>query len=151
VIDGSSADPITVRTAFQIEFEYWNLQPGAYLNLSLHIYNDEGIIVFNAVPVKEATWKGRAFPVGLFRDVCIIPANLLNDGGYRIELLIVQDDSKVIYEHGDILVFDVQDDVVAGQGYWYGRGAGVVRPPVEWQTELIEPHEALNAPVNKTA
>jgi lipopolysaccharide transport system ATP-binding protein len=146
-VDGTSSDLITVRTSFQIELEYWNFQQGAYLNISLHVYNDAGIMVFNAVPAEEPIWNGRAFPAGLFRDVCIIPANLVNDGRYRIELLIVQNDANVIYRKEDILVFDVQD-VVDGRGAWYGRWSGAVRPAFKWQTELLE---SRTAPLSKSA
>jgi lipopolysaccharide transport system ATP-binding protein len=139
-VQGSSADPITVRTAFQIEFEYWNFQPDAYLNLSLHVYNEQGIMVFNAVPRTESTWQGRAFPAGLFRDVCFIPADLVNDGRYRVELLVVQDDSNVIYQHDDILILDVLD-VVEGRGAWYGKWSGAVRPTFAWKTEWLKPQE----------
>ena len=149
-VQGCSEEPITVRTAFQIEFEYWNLQPGAYLNLSLHVYNEQGIMVFNAVPVEETTWSGRAFPAGLFRDACTIPANLVNDGRYRVELLIVQDDANVIYQQEDILVFDVQD-VVEGRGAWYGKWSGAVRPVFAWQTELVEAQEPYVARISKWA
>jgi lipopolysaccharide transport system ATP-binding protein len=135
--DGSPADAITIRTPLALEFEYWNLRPGAYLNLSLHLYNEQGIIVFNAVPTHEPIWQGRPYPQGLFRDVCYIPGDLLNDGMYRVELLIVQNDADVIYRHDDVVVFDVHDDVET-RGAWYGKVVGAVRPVLEWSTELVQ-------------
>jgi lipopolysaccharide transport system ATP-binding protein len=149
-VDGSPENAITVRTDFQLEFEYWNLQPGAHLNLSLHVYNEQGIMVFNAVPTDETQWQGRPFPAGLFRDVCHIPGNLLNDGMYRVELLIVRDDTTVIYRHDDILLFDVQDTVDM-RGAWYGKWSGAVRPALQWQTELLEPQEPESAPLRQVA
>lgn len=149
-VDGSPADPITVQTAFQLEIKYWNLQPGAHLNISLHVYNEQGIMVFNAVPSEETIWQGRPFPAGLFRDVCFIPAKLMNDGRYRIELLIVQDDTNIIYQYDDILVFDVLD-VVEGRGGWYGKWPGTVRPALAWKTELIESTKISAPPTNETA
>jgi lipopolysaccharide transport system ATP-binding protein len=133
---GSSSDPITIRTPIVLEFEYWNLQPGAYLNLSLHIYNQQGMIIFNAFP-PEAPFHGRPYPVGLFRDVCHIPGDLLNDGAHRVELLVVQNDVNVIYRMDDILVFEVLDDT-AHRGAWYGKVVGAVRPVLGWSTKLIE-------------
>lgn len=138
-VNGSPGDPITIRTPFVLEFAYWNLQAGAHLNISLHVYNEQGIMVFNAVPVNEPHWLGRAFPVGLFRDVCYIPGNLLNDGIYRVELLIVKDDTIIIYHQDDILVFEVQDTLDM-RGAWYGKWSGAVRPIFKWRTELIAPN-----------
>jgi lipopolysaccharide transport system ATP-binding protein len=149
-LHGSPADPLTVRTPLALEFEYWNLQPGAYLNLSLHVFNEQNIMVFNAVPANEPTWQGHPFPVGLFRDVCFIPADLLNDGTYTIELLVVQDDTVVIYRHEDILMFEVHDTPDM-RGAWFGKWAGAVRPSFEWSTELIEKDPSLVAAVPSQA
>ena len=136
-LDGSGVNPITIRTPFALEFEYWNLQPDAHLNLSLHVYNEQGIMVFNALPINEPVWQGRPMPAGLFRDVCHVPGDLLNDGVYRIELLVVKDDSNVIYRHKEILTFDVHD-VPEGRGAWYGKSSGTVRPALSWRTELLD-------------
>src|SRR5439155_8652334 len=46
-VSGSSTDAITIQTPFVLEVEYWNLEPGTRLNLSLHLQNQRGITVFN--------------------------------------------------------------------------------------------------------
>ena len=130
--------PITTSTPLQLEFEYVNLHHGALLNLSLHVYNQLGVMVFNALPVTEAVWQGRSMPRGLFRDICFIPANLLNDGVYRVELLVVQNGTEVIFRRDDVLVFDVHD-TPEHRGGWFGDWAGAVRPLLPWTTELLEP------------
>ncbi len=135
---GSVADPITVRTPFQLEFEYWNLEPDVYLNLSIHVYNEEGNIVFNATPTIDSAWSGRPFPVGLFRDTCTIPGDLMNDGIHRVELLVVKDNANIIHREEDLLIFDIHD---AGEtrGDWHGKWVGAVRPALPWKIELVEP------------
>jgi len=138
--NGSASDPITIRTPFVMEFDYWNLVPGAYLNLSLSLFNEKGVHVFATGPVYESVWQGCPFPAGLFRSVCHIPGDLLNDGTHRIQLLVVRDQTVVIYRHDDILVFEVRD-VVEMRGSWYGKWAGAVRPNLEWSTELVEADE----------
>jgi lipopolysaccharide transport system ATP-binding protein len=131
------SDRITIRTPVSLEFEYWNLEPGAHLNLSLNLYNEQGILVFNADPIDEPAWGGRDLPAGLFRDTCIIPGDLLNEGMHRVELLLVRDESVVIHSQDDLLVFDVHDSVDT-RGAWYGKWPGVVRPVLAWSTELLE-------------
>lgn len=134
--NGSPEDPITVQTPIVFEFEFWNLRPSVCLNLSLLLINREGINVLNTFPVNEPVWNGRPFPKGLFRSVCYIPGDLLNDGTYRLLLFVVKDQGIVIYRHEDILVFDVID--VERQVKWYGKWDGVVRPTLEWKTELLK-------------
>jgi len=135
--NGSPSDPITVRTPFVMEFEYWNLEPNSCLNLSLHVYDDKGIMAFNTGPVHEPVWHGRPFPAGLFRSECHVPGGLLNDETYRVELLVVENQSTVIYRYEDMLTFNVQD--METRTGWFGKWPGVVRPDLEWRTELIKP------------
>jgi homopolymeric O-antigen transport system ATP-binding protein len=132
-----ASDVITVATPFVFEFDYWNLEPERYLNLSVILYNEQGVIVLNTAPVNEEMWHGRPFPKGLFRSICHIPGNLLNDGSYRVSLLVVENQAIIISQHDDLLVFDVLDDPDT-RGLWFGKWVGVVRPDLEWKTEMID-------------
>ncbi len=133
---GTAGEPIFVATPFVIEFEYWNQRAGAHSNLSLHVYNEQGVLVFNARPWDEAVWRGRPFPQALFRDRCHVPGNLLNDGVHRVELLVVADSRQVIHRMDDVLVFEVRDVGEDGDGS-YDSWAGAVRPRLEWETEQL--------------
>ncbi len=132
-----ASDRVTVRTPLVMEFEYWNLVPGTQLNLSLVLYNDEGLPLLNTVPIDEPLWHGKPFPAGLFRSACYVPGDLLNDGTHRVQLYVVQDQSAVLFKVDDLLVFDVLDEAEM-RAAWYGKWLGAVRPLLEWQTELIE-------------
>lgn len=134
-VEGLPEDPITIRTPFLMEFEYWNLQPGARLDISLHIYNEQGVLAFNPGTLYEPVWHGREFPAGLFRSACYVPADLLNDGLYRVELLVVRDEGIIVHREDDALVFEVQDDAQM-RGAWLGKWSGVFRPNLRWSTEL---------------
>jgi lipopolysaccharide transport system ATP-binding protein len=136
-IDGAPSDPITVRTPFVMEFEYWNLAPGAHLNLSVYLYNEQGIAVFNTGPVSEPVWHGRAFPAGLFRSLCYVPGDLLNEGTYRILVLIIKDLCYILHQQEDVLVFNIIDSEEL-RGRWYGKWQGVIRPHLQWRTELLQ-------------
>ena len=136
-LDGSSGDLITVRTPLAIEIEIWNLREGALLNLGLTFVNAFGTVVFEAGPLDKSTWQGRPYPRGLFRDVCYVPGDLLNDGAYAIELHVATNGSNLIYKHDRPVGFTVADDVTGRSG-WYGEWRGVVRPILRWTTDLVE-------------
>ncbi len=133
---GSPDDPIFVTTPFVIEFEYWNMRAGAHLNLSLHVFNEQGVLVFNARPAEETVWRGRPFPCGLFRDRCHVPGNLLNVGMHAIELLVVAESRHVIHRMEDVLAFEVRDVDEVEEG-WYDAWVGAVRPRLAWETEQV--------------
>jgi len=133
---------ITVQTPIVLEFEYWNLIAGQKLNLSLMIWNEEGVAVFNTFPVDEKTWQGRPFPIGLFCSRCEIPGNLLNSGMHRVQLYVVRDQASVLFIADDIVAFeviDVRDESIT----WHGRWLGAVRPKISWATELLEDKATL--------
>ncbi len=134
---GSPSDPITVRTPFEIEFEYWNLKQDTRLNLSVHVLNEQGITVFNTASIHEPNWHGQPFPAGLFRSAVKVPGDLLNDGMHRIMLLVVREQSSVAFRYEDVLTFEVQDSAEM-RGDWHGKWVGAVRPNLLWETELVE-------------
>jgi lipopolysaccharide transport system ATP-binding protein len=110
------------------------------------LYNQEGSCVFATTSVGESNWHGQPFPYGLFRSVCYIPKNLLNDGLYRVVLLIVQDTTHILYSYQDVITFEVQD-TLAGRGDWYGKWPGIVRPQLEWQTDYL--HDQVQEAISK--
>jgi lipopolysaccharide transport system ATP-binding protein len=136
-VDGSCRDAIDVTTPFLLEFEFWNLTPGAYLDLSVVLYNEEGIPVFNTMPLYETEWHERPFPFGLFRSVCYIPGDLLNNGIHTVELYVVKDQTVDLYCHSDLLVFEVGRGIERRK-FWHNDWLGATRPKLEWRTELLQ-------------
>jgi len=135
--DGSPSHLITMQTPFVIEIEYWNLVPDSRLHVTLHLYNEQGVVAFSTFPTNEAKWHGRPFPRGLFRSACRIPEHLLNSGLHRVLVLVVKDGRSVIYRHEDAVSFEVVDTLTR-QGAWYGKEPGVVQPLLGWTTECLD-------------
>ncbi len=127
---------IDVSTPIMLEFEYSNLVPDAYLDLSVVIKTQEGYAIFNSGSGGEPRWSGKPYPSGSFRSRFYIPADLLNDGTHRVDLYVVRNQSEVIYKVEDILVFEVQD-TSERRGVWYGKWIGAVRPNLRWETEFL--------------
>jgi lipopolysaccharide transport system ATP-binding protein len=131
------AAPITTRTPILLEFEYWSLRQGAQLSLTLHLANEDGVLVLAAGPVAAPDSQGRPLPRGLFRDTCLIPGDLLNDGLHRVELLVVDRDTELVHRERDVLVFEVRD-APDFRGRWFGKWKGAVRPLLDWTTERLD-------------
>jgi len=132
----SQPDLITMQTSFTIKVEFWNMVSGANLHINLHLITEEQIIAFSTSMSDESGWWTDALPAGLFRGVCHIPANFLNSGQHNVTLLVVKDQSKVIYRHEGVLSFEVLDLSERSEG-WFGKGSGVVSPLLNWTMERI--------------
>jgi lipopolysaccharide transport system ATP-binding protein len=130
VADPSAQALITVHTPLQIEFTYWNYTPGAMLNLSVQFhYLDEAcafISISDYVPR----------PAGLIRQTVQIPGDLLNAGVYNVTVLIVEDTTNVLLAVDRLVGFEVAEGRPIGN--WYGQYGGLVRPKLDWTTEVIE-------------
>jgi lipopolysaccharide transport system ATP-binding protein len=130
--DGRPGDDISVETPFALEFEYSLADRHAGLVPSLHLFNDQGAVVFITGPDRHARWRERPGGATLVRDVCHVPANLLNDGMHRVAFCL-QKGSDMILWLDDVLVFDVRDALTLRDS-WYGKWPGVVRPALDWET-----------------
>lgn len=136
----TDAGLIDVHTEIVVEFEYWNLVEGLVLNPSVVLYDQEGRAVFNTGPIDEPNWNGKPFPRGLFRSTFIIPADLLNDGNYDIQLYMIKDAYETVERFDGLLRFSVADDTSQRRG-WHGKWPGAVRPKLVWDTSLLVRHE----------
>jgi lipopolysaccharide transport system ATP-binding protein len=134
--DASGDTRITMETAVDVQVEFWNLLPGARLHTTLHVYTEQLVLAFTTGSAWEPNWGQRPLPKGLFRSTCHIPGNFLNSGVHRISLLVVQNGDTVIFQHDDIISFEVTD-VKTRQGTWYGKEPGAVLPMMDWTVEYL--------------
>ncbi|WP_247234973.1 ABC transporter ATP-binding protein [Telluribacter sp. SYSU D00476] len=122
---------IDVRTPMQFQFEFWNLEEEANLNLSMHLYSYTGECIFNVGTTSQN------FAKGLVTGSCEIPGHFLNDGSYVVSMMIVKDTSTVVYNMEEALSFDVED---YREGVtWYGKWPGFIRPQLNFSIRQTEP------------
>ncbi len=136
-------DVLSMETPLAVEVDFWNFVPDAALNITLQFINEQGIVAFASGPADNPGWSGNTLPSGLFRNTCYIPGDLLNAGQYYIHLLVVQDQSRVLYRHEYIVSFDIVD--TSTRGSWYGKRAGVVRPVLQWENAQLDTVADLNS------
>lgn len=136
-IDEVSSQQLTTKTPFFIDVEYWNLQPGANVNITLHLYTENEVLAFTTGSGSgDPEWSRRPSPVGLFRSTCHVPGDLLNVGRHRFNVLVIKDLSSVLYQHESSVTFEIFDleERVLSQ---YAREPGVVKPDLKWKTERV--------------
>lgn len=137
---------IDTNTPLDFEFEYVNNTAGIVLNFSLVLHNLDGVCILNSISPARPT------PEGVLRGRCAIPGGFLNDGQYRIRLLVVKDTSVILCDQDDALVFDVHD--APREINWYGKWSGVVRPTLPWvmsTEDRMTPSDAIRADLSSLA
>ena len=122
----ASGVSLTVASPVDMEFEFWNFEQGALLNISVVLYDNQEVCIFNTAS------SAKVYPKGIVKGTCHIPGNFLNDGVYRVRLLIVKDTSVALIDLDNVAIFEVRD--VEREGAWYGKWIGAVRPTFKWET-----------------
>ena len=126
-VEGIPADPITVRTPFVFEFEYWNLKPCADFYLGIELFDSKQTLLFGS-----GAPRSRRDP-GLYREACSIPGDLLNNGSYHIVVFMGKGSGKELHREDNVLAFDIQDQRDPETG-WFGTWKGAIRPMLDWAT-----------------
>ncbi len=122
----TAGENLTVASPVEMEFEFWNFEQNALLNFSVVLYDNQEVCIFNTAS------SAKVYPKGLVKGTCHIPGNFLNDGVYRVRLLIVRDKSAALIDLDNVAIFEVHD--IEREGTWYGKWIGSVRPTFEWET-----------------
>ena len=135
-LDGSPTDQLTVRTALVVEFECWKLTAQSHLDFTVEILNEHEVTVFATAENRES-----AAPAGLLRSSFVVPADLMNNGTYRIILSVFLNGigETLVAGWEDLLTFEVHDSPSELRRAYHGEWPGAIRPNLVWKTELLEP------------
>jgi len=134
-VNGSPNDRITIRTSFLIEFEYYLTFSEGFVQSTVNLHNEYGVLVFSAGDDHVRDPRGRPSLQGVIHESCLVPGDLLNDGMYRISVEI-RTNGTTMHRQDDLLIFDVEDTLDRRVG-WYGEWGGTVRPMLEWETTVM--------------
>jgi hypothetical protein len=106
------------------------------LDLAAEIFNEHGVSVFATAENRESP-----APAGLLRSSFIVPADLMNNGTYRLHFMVFLNGvgATVVADWEDLLVFEIHDAASELRGAFHGQWPGALRPNLLWQTELLEP------------
>ncbi len=128
-VHGQPLEQLAIDTPFDVAVEYINRTPGNSLNVSISVYNHERVCVLSSFS------KGSPHECGIHRAIVKFPANLLNCGMFSVRVLLVRDYNEVVTDFDSALAFEIKDCARAVP--WYGTWSGVVRPQLEWETEIV--------------
>lgn len=137
---GATSD-VDISKEVEVEITYWNLQEGALLHTGIWLRDHLGAFVLassnhKSIALEDDPWYGRPHPVGLFKSICRIPGNFLNEGLYSITAIVGKDATAYILEDY-VLSFNVHDTGEMRKEF-LGNWIGVVRPRLYWHTEQLE-------------
>lgn len=129
--DNEDSDLFDMTTPIDFEVEFTVLKKSKF-HITLHFVSDQGITAFSSYSTVARDWKEQPEP-GEYKTVCMIPPNLLNEGGYTVRLLLVEEGTRVNVTLEDVIGFEVKDLSPRRIGEWQGREPGPVKPQLNWE------------------
>jgi lipopolysaccharide transport system ATP-binding protein len=134
---------VDIEKDVRIEIEFWNLKAGARPSTFIYLLDKMGVGVLGSANLPQANlikdeWFGKPHPVGLYRTVCTLPGNFLNEGLYSINAMVLTDFTNIDVLEGEVISFTVHDTETMHKMF-VGMWVGVVRPRLAWQTEYKGP------------
>jgi lipopolysaccharide transport system ATP-binding protein len=139
--DHSLTNVVDIRQSVGLEMEYEVVQEGYVLMPHFHLLNEEGTHVFSANDTDSA-WRRRSRPIGRYISTAWIPGNLLAEGMLFVDAELTTLDPNILqFTERQAVAFQVVDTTAGdtARGDWAGRMKGVVRPLLQWQTQVREP------------
>ena len=66
----------------------------------------------------------------------VIPPDFLNKNSYRVRLLVVENQNRVVFKMDDALFFELKDSPEWRDAY-FGKRPGLVIPTFDWEIENL--------------
>lgn len=139
---GVTTESVSIRRPIGIEITYEVLQPGYVLTPKVELINEEGLHVFATHDVGER-WRRESRPPARYVSTVWIPGNFLSGGNLRINASVMSHHpATVTHAHAaGVAAFQVVDvgEGRSARGDYRGPIPGVVRPLLDWDTEVCLP------------
>lgn len=140
VSDEAVTSDIEIDKEIRIEIEFWNMRPDANITTSIHLLDQMGVGVLASANMHSANliqdeWFGKPHVPGLYKTVCTIPANFLNEGRYSINVIVLTDVTNPEVFEQEVLSFTTHETGEMRKEF-SGQWLGVVRPKLAWNTQL---------------
>jgi lipopolysaccharide transport system ATP-binding protein len=144
---GDVVEAIDIREPVTLEMEYDVYEPGHVISPGFTVSNDQELDLFSTAD-SHPSWQRTRRPAGRYVSRVVIPGNFLAEGRMYVNSGLATM-NPVVYQFDEsrLVSFEVVDaaDGDSVRGDWSGRWAGVVRPMLNWTTE-VHPLEDVEQP-----
>ena len=138
--DGQINDVVDIRRPVRVEMEYEVLKSGYVLLPYYDFHNQSGVCLFGTCDL-DPSWRQRPRPKGRWVSRVLIPGNFLAEGTIFVNPGILTLNPRIFqFEERTAVAFQVVDslDGDSARGDWAGKIDGVVRPLLNWNTDLVK-------------
>jgi lipopolysaccharide transport system ATP-binding protein len=136
---GKPRTTFEIREPVQIEVEFWALDSRYPFLPIILLHNDDGTCVLESAANHDPAFAGKSRKKGIYRSVCRIPGDFLNEGMFHVDVLLrVLVPRRYFVRESNLLAFRVQDSGsgLSVKGDYPKAWSGVVAPILPWETDV---------------
>ena len=119
------------NTTFFVAIKYEILEKTQGCGFTLVIYDNEERCIFGSINNKIDSFYGKVIEIGEYLSSCEIPANLLNNGVYKISIIVFSYGYRNSIELSNLLKFEIHDSYELRNDF-NGKYEGCLRPNLLW-------------------
>jgi lipopolysaccharide transport system ATP-binding protein len=150
---GETTGDVDISDDVEIQVDFFNARDDARLNASIHLLDSTGGCILASANWLGASassdpFSGKTYRRGMYRSVCRLPGNFLNDGMYGINAFVLTDVTNIEVAVPEALTFRVHESGAMRKEYG-AMWIGAIRPRLDWNTSVLNhngtrvPEEAL--------
>jgi lipopolysaccharide transport system ATP-binding protein len=148
---GKPRSSFEIREPVEIEVEYWAFDPGYPFLPIIMVHNENGICVLESAANHDPAYLGKKRQKGIYRSVCRISGNFLNEGMYTVDVMVrVLVPRKYFIRESNLLSFRIQDSGsgLSVKGDYTKVWSGIVAPILPWETTVRALDSREESPVS---
>ena len=132
--DNKPSSIVDVDKPFKVEISYDIYKSIGDLSVTYHLYNSEGLLLFESMDTDMPEWRGKTREPGQYIARCTLNGHLLKPGRYHLSVASFIERVKIFEYMERVLTFDVSE-----LGYSLNPGRkGIVTPVFEWDITQID-------------
>jgi len=127
-------EEVTIEICFRNNIDNHSL----YIGIQLYTLEDVPVLAsvnWPSASANEDLYSEKRYSCGVFYAYCKIPKYFLNEGDYKVNVVVLDAKNTVLKELNEMLRFSTIDDGSMRKEY-LGNWIGVVRPKLNWNTVL---------------
>ncbi|MBK7271062.1 MAG: hypothetical protein IPI07_16640, partial [Flavobacteriales bacterium] len=131
---GAPGDLLAVNEEFAVRIDFQNLGVvDEEMNVGINLIDKDDLLVFTSTYLDTQRGSG-PFLLGPHSVRCVVPADLLNSGDYRVAVNFMKR-GKFYFRCEETIAFTIHDARRAGS--YFRKHKGVIRPLLRWDRDAV--------------